>query len=433
MVVMCVQTTCGVRKTAVVQRVFKARESVVGLRAVAHDYVFGKVPEVMTTARVSQNGRRARIIPVTDPVGRLTKRGFQSFAKTNAFGRGGGGNGGLNPLKRLFEGKGKSSKVENTRRDRVASPQERNITSVPPDTTCEQEGGKDASISTPNDLPIAEMAGNIAIDGGQTLASPEKQGPLLNWNLEELKLKEGLGFGFSAGGLLFPYFVGNAVALKRLGLITEDTVFAGSSAGSLISACLVCDLDPEMLMGANIEMYRELRDKGTIGNVRNVVETYAHMVLPDDAHIKAKDRLNVSIVNVKRQSPFLQPVYVNEFHSKEDLVQALLTSSHVPLYMNAKVTSTYRGRTCVDGGLGTNFIPLPPCTEPVTICCFPSMPFESDIAPGKYSQCDYSLRKMLKFAVLPPAEDKIVELFEMGVNDVLDWATHISTPQDNEQ
>ena len=33
--------------------------------------------------------------------------------------------------------------------------------------------------------------------------------PLLNWNLEELKLKEGMGFGFSAGGLLFPYFVGN--------------------------------------------------------------------------------------------------------------------------------------------------------------------------------------------------------------------------------
>ena len=72
--------------------------------------------------------------------------------------------------------------------------------------------------------------------------------PLLNWNLEEIKTSPGLGFGFSAGGLLFPYFVGNAVALKRLGLVNSETVFAGSSAGSLISACLVCDLEADELM-----------------------------------------------------------------------------------------------------------------------------------------------------------------------------------------
>merc|ERR1712072_104192 len=87
------------------------------------------------------------------------------------------------------------------------------------------------------ELPLGEVAGDIQGEGeGGVLKEGEH--PLLNWNLEEMKKKEGLGFGFSAGGLLFPYFVGNAVALKRLGLITEDTVFAGSSAGSLISAFL---------------------------------------------------------------------------------------------------------------------------------------------------------------------------------------------------
>jgi len=248
--------------------------------------------------------------------------------------------------------------------------------------------------------------------------------PLLNWNLEELKLKEGMGFGFSAGGLLFPYFVGNAVALRRLGLINEETLFAGSSAGSLISACIVCDLDHEMLMAECLNMYRDLRKEGTIGNVRSITEIYANVILPDDAHIRANGRLHVSIVRISQQSPFLQSVYVNEFHSKEDLIQALLTSSHVPLYMNTKMTSTYRGQTCVDGGLGANFIPKPPCTKPVTVCCFPSMPerFESDIAPGKHSECAYSLTKMLNWAVLPPSEDKIMALFEMGVTDVLDWA-----------
>jgi hypothetical protein len=119
---------------------------------------------------------------------------------------------GLNPLKRLFgaaSGKG-------TVRARVAE-RERNLTGAPE-----------------IELPLGEVAGDIQGEQG----SKEGEHPLLNWNLEEMKKKEGLGFGFSAGGLLFPYFVGNAVALKRLGLITEDTVFAGSSAGSLISAFL---------------------------------------------------------------------------------------------------------------------------------------------------------------------------------------------------
>ena len=89
--------------------------------------------------------------------------------------------------------------------------------------------------------------------------------------------------------------------------------------------------------------------------------------------IRAKDRLNVSIVRMSAQTPFMKSLYVNDFESKEDLIKALLTSSHVPLYMNTRVTSTFRGQTCVDGGLGTNFIPVPPCTEPVTICCFPNM------------------------------------------------------------
>ncbi|WZN62423.1 patatin-like phospholipase domain-containing protein [Chloropicon roscoffensis] len=248
--------------------------------------------------------------------------------------------------------------------------------------------------------------------------------PLLNWNLEEIKTSPGLGFGFSAGGLLFPYFVGNAVALKRLGLVNSETVFAGSSAGSLISACLVCDLEADELMDNLLRMYRQLREEGTIGNVRSVVETYAHMVFPEDVHVLASGRLNVSVVQCSTRKPFLRSVYVNEFESKDDLVQALLTSSHVPLYMNTRVTSTFRGQTCVDGGLGENFIPRPPCEEPVTICCFPDLPFECDIAPGKYSECPISMSRMLQYAALPPQEEKIIELFEMGCTDVLDWATH---------
>ncbi len=123
---------------------------------------------------------------------------------------------------------------------------------------------------------------------------------------------------------------------------------------------------------------------GTIGNVRSVTEEYANLVLPEDAHVRSSGRLHVSIVRVNKKPPFLESVFVNEFRSREDLIQALLTSSHVPLYMDTKVTSEFRGRTCVDGGIGVNFIPQPPCTQPVQICCFPiGDTYLADIAPGK--------------------------------------------------
>jgi len=326
-----------------------------------------------------------------------------------------------------------------------------------PSNDASREGGFAGSSSRAGSgrAPEAGDARGYRDDGAGADADPgsANAGPPLDWNLEEVPIREGMGFGFSAGGLLFPYFVGNAAALRRLGLVREDTVFAGSSAGSLISSCMVCDLDPEALMDASLEMYRELRRSvqrgagdaaedaagtadvgigarlggslsrlGIVGSVGETVERYAHKILPADAHLRASGRLHVAVVRLNRQRPFAQPLYVNQFFSKDDLIAALMTSSHVPLYMNAKVTNTFRGRACVDGGLGEHFVPVPPCTEPVQVCCFPGMPFAVDIAPGNVTPCPYSLRQMLQFALLPPSDDKVVELYEMGVNDVLDWA-----------
>ena len=106
-------------------------------------------------------------------------------------------------------------------------------------TALRYEGGSEGT---------SDSNGSVSDEDGSTAS------PLLNWDGEELPISQGLGFGFSAGGLLFPYFVGNAVALKRLGLVNEETVYAGSSAGSLISACLVCDLELEHLMGNLLEV-----------------------------------------------------------------------------------------------------------------------------------------------------------------------------------
>lgn len=49
-------------------------------------------------------------------------------------------------------------------------------------------------------------------------------------------LRCSLGLGFSAGGLLLPYYIGVVQGLHELNIITPRTQIAGASAGSLIAA-----------------------------------------------------------------------------------------------------------------------------------------------------------------------------------------------------
>ena len=55
---------------------------------------------------------------------------------------------------------------------------------------------------------------------------------------------------------------------------------------------------------------------------------------------------------------------------RDDLVEALLTSCHIPIYANGSWATLYRGRYYVDGGV-TDFVPSPPTPTVVKVCCFP--------------------------------------------------------------
>ena len=92
-------------------------------------------------------------------------------------------------------------------------------------------------------------------------------------------------------------------------------------------------------------------------------------------------------------SSFLNPfalspraLLVSDFSSREDLIEALLSSCHIPFWMTGRPTTRFRGGRAVDGGL-LNFLPLPPpprgpggakseedleSYHSVGVCCFPS-------------------------------------------------------------
>jgi hypothetical protein len=63
-----------------------------------------------------------------------------------------------------------------------------------------------------------------------------------------------LSFGFSAGGLLFPYYLGVAEQLERMNILQPHTQLAGASAGSLIAACVKSGLSYPTLQDACFQL-----------------------------------------------------------------------------------------------------------------------------------------------------------------------------------
>ena len=184
----------------------------------------------------------------------------------------------------------------------------------------------------------------------------------------------------------------------------------------------------------------DCRTGGTIGRLGHVLRDFLEENLPRDAHELARGKVHVAVtplaaaevaaVAPTRQarissekllsslaeqtasaatgrsppssppaspaSPFKNPfalspraLLVSDFTSREDLIEALLSSCHIPFWMTGKPTTRFRGGRAVDGGL-LNFLPLPPppppstardggdedddldCYHTVGVCCFPS-------------------------------------------------------------
>ncbi|KAK9909103.1 hypothetical protein WJX75_007198 [Coccomyxa subellipsoidea] len=208
-------------------------------------------------------------------------------------------------------------------------------------------------------------------------------------------LKRGkLGFGFSAGGLLFPYYLGIVQTLSELNVITDATPLAGASAGSLIAACHHSGLPREQIKEACFVLADDCRRNGTRGRLGTVLSQFLHDLLPQDAHERCNDK---AFVAVTRAWPRPQGELISQFHSREDLIEALLTSCHIPWWFQGTLGRDFRGALHFDGGL-TNFCPAVSAPGILTqrITCFPAA----------------RLRRAINIAISPPEQYDLNVLLE---------------------
>ena len=222
----------------------------------------------------------------------------------------------------------------------------------------------------------------------------------LRYRVVEAVQRKDISFGFSAGGCLFPYYIGVAGGLQNAGIMRSETKLGGASAGSLIAACVKSGMASEELTELTLRLMHDCRRNGTRGRLGPVLRKFLEKNLPEDAHERCTE---TTFVAVTQAMPFVTPRLVSRFHSRQDLVEALMTSCHIPYWMDGTPMTRFRDELHLDGGL-TNFIPLPPGTAcGIRICCFPSRLlsngklYEIGISPDSFDSWPYTLRQMLKW------------------------------------
>ncbi|CAG5927176.1 patatin-like phospholipase domain containing 3 [Menidia menidia] len=243
-------------------------------------------------------------------------------------------------------------------------------------------------------------------------------------------LNSGWNLSFAGCGFLGIYHIGVASCLleKAPYLVKGATKLYGASAGALTASVLASQACIAKCCEDVLEVAKEAR-KRNLGplhptfNLVKVLRSGLNRDLPSDAHLLASGRLCVSLTRVSDG----ENVLVSDFSSKEELIQALICSSFIPVYCGL-IPPTFRGVRYVDGGISDN-MPQSERKNTITISPFSG---ESDICPRDNSTSFHELRLTntsiqmnmgnmyrLSRALFPPEPKVLAEMCQSGYKDAL--------------
>ncbi|XP_028623798.1 patatin-like phospholipase domain-containing protein 1 [Grammomys surdaster] len=243
---------------------------------------------------------------------------------------------------------------------------------------------------------------------------------------------------FSGSGFLSYYQAGAVDALRDLAPRMLDTAhrFAGTSAGAVIAALVICGIEMEeylrvLNMGlAEVKKYF-LGPLSPSCKMVQMMRQFLYDVLPEDSYKFATGKLHVSLTRVTDG----ENVVVSEYRSKEELIEALYCSCFVPVYCGF-IPPTYRGERYIDGG----FTSMQPCafwTDSITISTFSS---QQDICPRDcpaifhdFRMFNFSFQFSLEnitrmtHALFPPDLVILQEYYYRGYDDAVSYLRRLNT------
>ncbi|CAN8068699.1 unnamed protein product [Agarophyton chilense] len=215
-----------------------------------------------------------------------------------------------------------------------------------------------------------------------------------------------------------PYHIGVCEVLKGEKVVDHNTVWLGSSGGALIAAAAVLDLDLQFQLKFCISMGIESVERhtlGPLGTVSNYTLPHIFRSLPKDAHVKATDRLFISVTETPQKAKVFGNAIVGKFRSKAHLHSMLAASTYIPIYYERPVRPGI-GRFYWDGGFSNNQPVLhDDCGRIVTTTVNPSA-MTADICPPTDLQETCNIEHLF-----PCGHDQAMRLYEQGRRDAANY------------
>uniref|UniRef100_A0A8D0L237 triacylglycerol lipase n=1 Tax=Sphenodon punctatus TaxID=8508 RepID=A0A8D0L237_SPHPU len=235
---------------------------------------------------------------------------------------------------------------------------------------------------------------------------------------------------FAGCGFLGVYHIGVASCLKEHApfLVANAKNIYGASAGALTATALVTGACLGEAGAHIINVSKEAR-KRFLGplhqsfNLIKIIRTCLYKTLPDNGHELTRGRLGISLTRVSDG----QNVLLSEFDSLEELIQACICSTFIPVYCGL-IPPSLHGVRYVDGGISDN-LPQYELKNTITVSPFSG---ESDICPRDSStnmhelrvtntSIQMSLRNIYRIskALFPPEPQVMRDMCKQGYCDAL--------------
>ena len=201
---------------------------------------------------------------------------------------------------------------------------------------------------------------------------------------------------FDGCGAAFAYTVGFCVYLDHRFKNDETMHYTGVSSGAWIATAKVLDIPLEECINLAIELQDRVRNRklGLIGEFKGLLREYYEKLCPKNTNYKTVNRIHIRIT----ESNF-RTYFINNFHSRGDLIECLLASQHIPFLLDYKPYASFRGSPCFDGQWVKQKTRVQ-CPEYFEVTPLPKNPFKQKFSPWK--------------AVTVKSQDEIEKLLNMG-------------------
>ena len=177
---------------------------------------------------------------------------------------------------------------------------------------------------------------------------------------------------FTGAGIYFWWQAGCAKYIQENCDYSEIPMI-GASAGSLSATLLLSNVDfnkaaeSALRIGSESKVYE--RKGGLAGIWGTLLSTWLNEIIPDDLSPDTYKRLQIAV------TPYLKsPKLVDGFQSKMDVIDACMASCHVPVFLDGRPTTTFRGEKVLDGSFWyfvtkdrTTGLPIPVNKKPEEI------------------------------------------------------------------